>query len=92
MKKQKSKFLNLGSSIKANMLCAFFSSYVFMDERKESRTPNTSNLMLEARLANSKEIPESSFIRDSKEGSALTFSLVLELIMIVEFKVLDNSQ
>jgi hypothetical protein len=38
----KLKLLNLGSSIKANMLCVLFSPYVFMDERKESKTPNTS--------------------------------------------------
>jgi hypothetical protein len=78
--------------IKANMLCVFFSSYDFMDKRKESKTPNTSNLMLEARLANSTNIPESSSIRDSKEGFALTSSLALELIVIAKFKVLNNSQ
>jgi hypothetical protein len=61
-----------------------------MDERKDSKTPNTSNLMLEARFANSKEIPESSSIKDSKEGFALTSSLALEFIVIVEFKALDN--
>jgi hypothetical protein len=36
--------------IKANMLCVFFSSYVFMDERKESKTPNTFDLMMKANL------------------------------------------
>jgi hypothetical protein len=62
-----------------------------MDERKESKTSNTYNLMLEARLANSKDISESSSIKNSKEGFALISSLALD-IMIVEFKALDNNQ
>jgi len=34
------------------MLCAFFSSYVLKNERKESKTPNTFDLMLEAKVVN----------------------------------------
>jgi hypothetical protein len=56
------RLLNLGSCIKANMLCAFFSSYVFINKRKESKSPNTFDLMFEAKLVNSKKIPKSTSI------------------------------
>jgi hypothetical protein len=67
------RFLNLGSSIKDNMLCVFFSSYVLKNERKESKTPNISNLMLEAKVANFKESSTSSFMKDSKERTQMHF-------------------
>jgi hypothetical protein len=66
------RFLNLGTCIKANMLCAFSSSYVFINKRKESKTPNTYDLMLEAKLVNLKKIPKSTSIRNSKKGLTLT--------------------
>jgi hypothetical protein len=37
------------------MLCAFFSSYALKNERKESKTSNTSNIMLEAKVVNLKK-------------------------------------
>jgi hypothetical protein len=37
------------------MLCVFFSSYVFKNERKESKTLNTFDLMLKAKVINFKE-------------------------------------
>jgi hypothetical protein len=50
------------------MLRAFFSSYVLKNKRKESKTPNTSNLTLKAKVVNFKENPMSSSMRVSKEG------------------------
>jgi hypothetical protein len=44
------------------MLWAFLSSYFFRNERKESRTPQTYFLMLEANKDNSRVIAESSSI------------------------------
>jgi hypothetical protein len=41
--------------------------------------------MFKAKLASLKEIPKSSSIRNSK-GLTLTSSLVLKLIVIIEFK------
>jgi hypothetical protein len=62
------KLLNIGSSIKDNMLCVFFFSYVLKNERKVFKTPNISNLMLEMRVVNLKKIPVSSSMKDSKKG------------------------
>jgi hypothetical protein len=52
-----------------------FSSYVLKNQRKESKTPNTFDLMLEARVANSKKNLMSSSMRDSKEGFKCISSL-----------------
>jgi hypothetical protein len=60
------RFLNLRSNIKDNMLCAFFSSYVLKNERKKYKTPNTFDLMLEARVVNFIENSILSSMRDSK--------------------------
>jgi hypothetical protein len=62
------KLLNIRSSIKDNMLYVFFSSYVLKNERKEFKTPNTFNLMLEAKVVNFNETLMSSSMKDSKEG------------------------
>jgi hypothetical protein len=62
----KRRLLNLGSNIKNNILFVFFFSYVLQNERKESKTPNTFNLMLETKVVNSKESPMSSSMKDSK--------------------------
>jgi hypothetical protein len=74
------------------MFCVFFSSYVLKNERKEPQTPNIFDLMLEAKVANSKESLMSSFMKDSKEGLKCISSLVLKLIVMVEFKAFDNNQ
>jgi hypothetical protein len=67
------------------MLCVFFSSYVFKNEKKASKTPNTFDLMLEAKVVNFKKSPILSSMKDSKEGLKCISSLALELIVIVEF-------
>jgi hypothetical protein len=69
------KFLNLGSSIKDRRLCVFFSSYVFNNEKKESKTPNTFDLMLKVKVVTSKESPMSSSMKDSKKGLKCISSL-----------------
>jgi hypothetical protein len=74
------------------MLCAFFSSYVFKNEMKESKTPNIFDLMLEVRVANFKESLISSSMRDSKEGFKCISFLALELMVMVEFWAFDNKQ
>jgi hypothetical protein len=89
--KTRQKFLNLGSSIKTNMLHVFFSSYVLINERKESKTPNTSNLMLEARPLNSKRNSQVIIHINSKESFTLTSSLALELIIIVKLRPSNNN-
>jgi hypothetical protein len=48
--------------------------------------------MLKGRVANSKESLVSSSTRDSKEGLKCISSLVLELMVMVEFKAFDNNQ
>jgi hypothetical protein len=59
---------------------------------KESETPNTSNLMLEARIVNSKKTPVSSSMRDSKKCFKCISSLALEVMVMVEFRAFDNKQ
>jgi hypothetical protein len=82
------KFLNLGSSIKDNMLCVFFSSFVFNNERKEAKTPNTPDLMLKAKVVNSKENHVSLSMKDSKDLKCIS-SLALELMAMEKFKPFD---
>jgi hypothetical protein len=50
------RFLNLRSNINDNMICASFFSYVLKNERKESETPNTSDLMLRQKLLTLKKL------------------------------------
>jgi len=84
--------LNLGLSIKDKKLCVFFSSYVFNNERKESKTPNIFDLMLKAIVANFKESLVSSSMKDSKEGFKCISSLDLELMLMEKFKAFNNNQ
>ncbi len=58
--------LNLGSNIKDNMLCVLFPSYFFKNERKPSKTPHISLLMLDANNDNSRATIESSSIKSCK--------------------------
>jgi hypothetical protein len=74
------------------MLHAFFSSYVLKNERKEYKTPNTSNLMLEAKVVNFKESPMSSSMQVSKDGFKCISSLDLKLMVITKFKAFNNNQ
>jgi hypothetical protein len=78
----KKRLLNLRSNIKYNMLYVFFSSYVIKNERKESKTPNTFGLMLEASVVNFLKSPMSSSTRDSKEGFKCISSLALKLMVM----------
>jgi len=47
------KLLNLGFNIKDNMLCVLFPSYFLKNERKPSKMPHTSLLMLDVSNDNS---------------------------------------
>ncbi len=57
------KVLNLGSNIREIMLCVFFFSYFFRNERKKINSPQTSFLMLEANKVNSLTRSYSFFIK-----------------------------
>jgi hypothetical protein len=70
----KGRFLTHGSNINESMLWAFLSSYVFRNERKELRTPQTYFLMLEANKNNSRIIAKSLSINWSKFYTILTSS------------------
>jgi hypothetical protein len=85
--------LNIRSSIKNNILCVFFFSYVFKTKKsKESKTLNNYDLMLEAIVANLKKSLVSSSTRNSKEGFKCISSLALKLSVMAEFKASDNNQ
>jgi hypothetical protein len=87
------RLLNLRSGFtEANMLCAFFLLYVIINERKKSKTPNTSYLMFEARLANLKEIPKSSSIKKSKRRSHINFLFGFKTHTDCRTRTLDNNQ
>jgi hypothetical protein len=73
-------------------MCVFFSSYVLNNERKESKTPNTFDLMLKVRVIHYKESPMSSSMKDSKEGLKCISSLALELMVMAKFKAFNNNQ
>jgi hypothetical protein len=59
--------------------------FICLQERKESKTPNTFDLMLEARVANFSKSPISSSMKDSNKGFKCISSLALELMVMVEF-------
>jgi hypothetical protein len=48
--------------------------------------------MLEAKVAKCEKSPMSSFMKDSKEGLKCISSLVLKLMVMVEFKASDYNQ
>jgi hypothetical protein len=52
----------------------------------------TSNLILEIKVANSKESPMSSSMKDSKEGLKCISSLVLDNMVMAKFKASNNNQ
>jgi hypothetical protein len=74
------------------MLCVFFSSCVLKNEREESKTPNTFDLMFEARVANFKESRVLSSMKDSKKGLKCISSQVLKLMVMAKFKASNNNQ
>jgi hypothetical protein len=78
--------------MKACTICDFFSLYVLKNERKESKTQNNSDLMLETRVVNPKNTPMSSSMRDSKKCLKCIVSLALEFMVMVEFKASNNNQ
>ncbi len=73
------------------MLWAFFSSKFLRNERKESRTPQISFLMLEVNKDNSRVIAQSSSINWFKLCIIPTSSFNLEFIMMALFKASFNS-
>jgi hypothetical protein len=88
----KQMFLNLRSSIKDNMLWVFFSSYFFLKERKESKTPQTFLLKLDANKDNSKAILESSFIKLTKGDGFVIFYLNFKHIVMVDCNASKSNQ
>ncbi len=78
------RLLNLGSNIKANILCVFLSLNFFEKERKLFKTPQTSFLMLKAKQINSSATSKSSSIRVWKDGAFFGSSLNFKLMEIVE--------
>jgi hypothetical protein len=76
----KLKLLNLGSNIKVSLLCDFFSSKLFKKEKKTSRIPQTSFLMLEGKQINLSATIKSSSVMILKNyaffGSPLDFKLM----------------
>jgi hypothetical protein len=70
----------------------FFFSKFLRNERKESRTPQTSFLMLEVNKDNSRIIVESSSINWSKFCIIPTSSFNLEFIMMALFQASLNNQ
>jgi hypothetical protein len=67
------KLLNLGYNIRDNMLCVLFPSYFLKNERKPSKMPHTSLLMLDANNHNSWATIESSLINSYKLSEILNF-------------------
>ncbi len=93
MKKNiKWKLLNLGSNIKANILCVFFSSNLFKKERKLFKTPQTSFLMLQAKQINLGATFESSSIMVKKDGAFFGSSLNFKLMEMAKWKPSLNNQ
>ncbi len=86
------KLLNFEFNIRTNILCAFHSSNFFKKERKLSKTPQTSFLMLEAKYINSSGTPKSSSIRVWQDGAFLGFSFNFKLMEMVEWKASLNNQ
>ncbi len=81
------KLLNLGSNnIKVNIICAFLSSNFFKKERKMSKTPQTSFLMLEAKHINSSATLKSSSIKVWKDGAFCDFSFNFKLMEMAKWK------
>jgi hypothetical protein len=74
------RFLNLGSNIRAHILCVFLSSNLFKKERKLSKIVQTFVIMLEAKQINSSATLESSYIRVLKTGAFFGSSFNFKLI------------
>ncbi len=74
------------------MLWAFFFSYFLRNEKKESRTPQTFFLMLEANTDNSRVIAESTSINWSKFYTIPTSFFNLELIVMTLFRASLSNQ
>jgi hypothetical protein len=74
------------------MLCALFFSYFLNNDRKPSKTPHTSFLMLDASNDNTWATTESSSIKSYKLSKIPNSSLSFKFIMIVTFKALENNQ
>jgi hypothetical protein len=86
------KLLNLRSNIKENMLCALFPSYFLKNERKPSKAPHTSLLMLNESNDNSWATTKSSSIKSYKLNEIPDLKKKFKLIVIVTFKALKSNQ
>ncbi len=82
----------LGTNIRDNMLCVLFPSYFLENERKPSKMPYASLLMLYASNDNSWSTIESSSIKSYKLSEILDSSLSFKLIVIATFKTLESNQ
>jgi hypothetical protein len=86
------QLLNLGSNTSDNILCVLFLSHFLKNERKPSKTPHTSLLMLNASNDNSWVTTKSSSIKSYKLSEIPNFSLSFKLIVIITFKALESNK
>jgi hypothetical protein len=86
------RLLSLGSNIKDNMLCVLFPSYFLKNEKKPSKMPHTSLLMLDANNDNLWATTKSSSIKFYKLNEILNSPLNFRLIVIVTFKASESNQ
>ncbi len=85
-------FLNLGFNIKKIILWVFLSFYFVKNRREESKTSQTSLLMLKATKTNSSIIIESSSIKVSNERTIWFSSLSLKFMEIVKCNASRSNQ
>ncbi len=86
------RFLNLGFNIKKIILWVFLSFYFVKNRREESKTSQTSLLMLKATKTNSSIIIESSSIKVSNERTIWFSSLSLKFMEIVKCNASRSNQ
>ncbi len=85
------KLLNLGSTIKDNMLWTSFFSNFLTKERKKSKTQHTFLLMLEANKDNAKVIPKSSSIKLSRVDGFRIFPLNFKHIVMANCNASESN-
>ncbi len=88
----KRRLLNLGSNIRANVLCVFLSSNFLKKERKLFRTPQTFFLMLEAKQIHSSATPNLFSIKVWKDGAFSSSSLNFKLMEMAKWRASPNNQ
>jgi hypothetical protein len=74
------------------MLCVLFLSYFLNNDKKSSKTPHTSLLMLDASNDNFWATIESSSIKSYNSSEISNSFLSFKLIVIVTFKALESNK